>query len=751
MARQRVPVQVNQFIGGLNTEGNPLSFPSNASFDEANMEINSDGSRSRRGGFDVEADYVTVDTGIPRRVGLAGRTQFRWKNPGGDPSKQLLVVQIGNYLGVHDLDEFPLSDGLIYSTTFDIDTYNTNFDYAVVDGILVVANGLKEVTVLEYDSGTVTKSTKSLLIRDFFGVESEYDGDTLTEAQNLTIRPDSLSDEHTYNLRNQTFALPRVDGSDNDLILEDPLDIFYVRSGNTVYPSNSDSSVPHLVADSTKDSGRTLERFQASDLYNNPTGTGKAPQGYFIIDALERGESRLEQEQSLRDQYSDLTQTVSSLPEDITPGGATALAQYSGRVWFSGFSGEVTDGDGKSPRMSSYLLFSQVVTDPTQIGNCFQEADPTSHEDPDIVDTDGGFIKIDGAYGIKKLVPAGSSLFVFAENGVWRVLGSDGDSFRATGYSVFRLTDEGCVSSGSVVLSGSTMFYWGESDIFTVTKDQIGDWVVQNISEQTVDSLYSEISTSERSNVVGYHDMENSAVRWLYGNFLSENTSSKELILNTKFGAFTFNTIPHTDLAEGPFCVSGGQTFTGNVSEVVTVSGETVTVSGEDVTVPLTNQLRDASSTLYCVVLDYAPTITYTFGGYQEGQVLDWDLLGEGVDSPAYLVTGPLTGGDGRLRKDVPYLTTYFKQTEESDWSGDESSCFVRSQWDWTTDIDSGKWSNSRQAYRRPRAKPGQALIVTRNKIRGSGRSVSFRFESEEGKGMHLYGWDFNLESTRAE
>ena len=83
MSRQRTAVQVNQFVGGLNTEANPLSFPENASIDESNVELTTRGTRVRRDGFDAEASYVVVDTGVTYSTSAKlGRSQFRWENPG---------------------------------------------------------------------------------------------------------------------------------------------------------------------------------------------------------------------------------------------------------------------------------------------------------------------------------------------------------------------------------------------------------------------------------------------------------------------------------------------------------------------------------------------------------------------------------------------------------------------------------------------------------------------------------------------
>ena len=46
--------EFNTFVGGLVTEASPLTFPENASIDEANFELDRNGSRSRRLGMDYE-------------------------------------------------------------------------------------------------------------------------------------------------------------------------------------------------------------------------------------------------------------------------------------------------------------------------------------------------------------------------------------------------------------------------------------------------------------------------------------------------------------------------------------------------------------------------------------------------------------------------------------------------------------------------------------------------------------------------
>jgi hypothetical protein len=753
MPRQRAPVKVNQFIGGLNTEANPLSFPDNATFDERNMELNRDGSRVRRNGFDLELFHETVDTNISLQQGAnLARTQFRWENPGGITGKQFIVVQIGNYVAVHDISLVPVSSPPIFSKVFNDASYTNVFGYASVDGLLVIGTGQPDLTVLSFLGGSITETTGELLIRDFFGVEATDGTSILTEYQNLQKRPTTATQEHIYNLRNQTFALPKVTGRADTTAATDPLVQFrdVTINPSRFWPSNSDNLNYHLNADPNLASNRTVERFNAASMFNTPPNTTKAPSGYFVINALKRGASRLQQVQKLYLENPLLTSPIVSLPADTTPDGATVLTEYSGRVWYAGFSGQVLNGDKESPSLSSYVLFSQVVKNTAQIFNCFQSGDPTSSIEPDLIDTDGGFIKIDGAYGIKGLMSVETSLFVFAENGIWQITGIDENGFTATGFSVSKLSEEGCASSTSIVATGPAIIYWGVNGIFAITKDRFGSWGVASISEDTIQSFYDSITTPERVSCVGYYDSLSNSARWVYGYF-GNGEMSKELILNTKFQAFTLNSVNSPQDNLGILSISGGQKVTLPSNPLVTVQGDIVTSGGQDVFIIFDSLQRDPSESFYCVLLETSPTLKYTFGGYRrEDTTNDWVSI-EAIDSPAYLITGNSTGGDGRVRKNVPYLSVHFKQVGNEDLESLNSSCLISSQWNWTTSSGQGKFSSPRQAYRPSRIDDGNFLVQTRNKIRGSGRSVAFKFESEPNKTMHLFGWEFDMEATTDE
>lgn len=762
MTRQINPVEVSTFVAGLITEASPLTFPPNASLDEDNFVLNRDGSRQRRLGMDLEEDYAIVSTGVPIPTdGNVATSSVRWNNAGGNPDKDLIVLQIGNELKFFDADYSPISSGIISSKTFDGINIGRQFSYAVVDGTLVVVTGRKEVTVFKYEGGAVTNQDSILYIRDQFGVTDVVSAVNLRQGNGITIRPSSQTSTHIYNLRNQTFAQPRKVITAETV--RDPIQEFFDRSAGK-YPSNSDTVTYALYSDTNDEDDRNSERFNALDVVNSPVGTYPAPKGYFIIDAMARGTSRLTEVGKLMAQYPQLTVPVSTLPIDTTPGGPTVVSEYAGRVFYAGFSGEIIGPDENSPRMSSYVLFSQLVEDPTDITTCYQDGDPTSKETPDLLDTDGGFIRIEGAYNIVRLINVGNALAVLAANGVWLIQGGSDYGFKATNYLTTKVTNHGCDSPGSVVVVDNTFMFWSDDGIYNVAPNQFGDYIAENITQKTIQKYYDLIDGLDRRACKGVYDTYEKKIRWLYGGRLNSASMVKELILDTSLGAFYPATIsqintgnrlpmPLTGVIVPPF-------RTLEVDVPVTVNTEPVTVSGNPVTIRDNLTQSTTKEVIYAILTDITPTLGFTFGSYRDQEHRDWRAInGVGIDAESFLVTGYISGGDHQRSKQVPYLTAHFNKTEDgffTDTNGDlfptnQSSCLVQAQWDWANSASSGKWGREFQAYRfRRHYMPlsdadefnnGYATVQSRNKLRGQGKVLSLKFTSEPSKHMHLLGW----------
>jgi hypothetical protein len=568
-----------------------------------------------------------------------------------------------------------------------------------------------------------------------------------------------------YNLRNQTFALPRMRGDANVVTVTDPISEFYYASGATYgsalpssgdiedsqdspasFPSNSDNLVSFYQADSVLSVSRTTERFKSYDMFQTKPPNFRAPMGYFVIDAFDRGTSRESEISRLIARNPLLTVDPSgTLPSDRTPNGPLCLGRYAGRVWYGGMSSKVIDGDGQSPRYESYLFFSQIVNNPNQINRCYQQADPTHYLDPDIADDDGGFIKLDGAYGIKRLVTIKTSLFVFAENGVWRVSGLEDNTFTATSYSISKVSDLDCVNGSSVVIYNDNCFYFGEEAIYILTQNQLGEWVVDNLTEETIKSFYRGLSTDSRNMAHGYYDYKTSSVRWIYGTSIEDitekgNSTGFELVFNTRYKSFTKNAFHPTSSVFGPITVAEGRQFTGSEFLSVTANNVQLTANSVNLTTPNTNRLLSPSEGFYCILtnVNSSNEVEYTFGGYDETTNIDWsETLPE-----AYLITVAITGGDARTTKSSRYLSVHFPNLSTN------NSCLVSSRWGWSTDVSTGRWSSTRSAYRYSSKFDNIGVVTSRNIIRGSGKAVSFKFESDGSQPLNIYGWEFDLDAT---
>ena len=765
MARETSAFEINRFIAGLVTDANPLTFPDNASLEEENFVLNIDGSRRRRLGMDFEEDFVEVTTTIADADSTEPAfSSYKWDSAGGDPEQSILVIQIGTEIKFFDLSTSPVSANLIDTYDFVSASAQQTFSYATVDGILVVVTGQKRPVTFEFTApSTITATSRTLKIRDLFGVEDTISVDLW---DSLETRPASTTDAHTYNLRNMTWAIPRVES--NAETTNDPITHFFSLSSSK-YPSLSDNVLQALYPDPTDTDNRTGDRFFAADLVKNPVGDMRAPMGYFKIDALERGTSRLAQETALRSRYSTLDFSVATLPDDTTPGGAKCVAEFAGRVFFGGFSGEVEDGDSHSPRMSSYILFSQLVRSVKDIPQCYQEGDPTGKSSPDLVATDGGFIRINEAYDILALKNIGASLLICARNGIWRVYGGSEYGFDATNYVVERITDHGIIAVDSLVVVDNTLMYWGQDGIYHVHPNEGGRWVSENVSYGAIQRLYEEISTEDKRAAKGAYDKFERKIRWVYHNRLGDEEETKELVLDVNLKAYYLNAIKQfgtTTLPRllAPFPINPYQVII-NTTPVV-VNTVAVEVNGEEVVMGIDSVFGAGAvkELAYLVVTETDPVVKYTFAIYRDPDWRDWKSVDDvGVDAAAFLVTGYMAdsqgGKDFARQKQFPYLFVHCNRTE-SGFIEDEnedltpsnpSSCMVQTRWEWSDSAASKRWGTPFQAYRYKRFympsgpadsyDTGFSTIVTKNRLRGQGKVLSLKFYTEEYHDLHLYGW----------
>lgn len=687
---------------------------------------------------------------------------YSWQAPGGVEGLRFIVVQVGQIIQIIDTSIEPYSDGLIYQEVLPLLQPEDLMSFASVDGNLIVASGSQDVVSYNYVDGNIVKKIGRIKIRDQFGVEDIIDGVDLTQGAGLTKRVllSEITDAHVYNLRNQTWAVPRPIPR---RVVRDSILFFYGRA-----PSNSDNLLYALAPNPAADQP-TIDIYWAENIFENPPGTFRAPMGYFIIDALNRGASRLEEYQKLIAEWPQLGYRTISLPQDVTTKGATCVAEFAGRVFYAGFGNTVVDGDSKSPKMGGYVLYSRLVRNDDDIYSCYQEGDPTAKDVPDLLDTDGGLLRISGANNINYLANLGDALVVFAENGVWLVLGGADYGFTANNNLVTKITERGTKYKNSIVIVDNTAMYWSDDGIYHFKKSELGDWVSENITENTIQSFYLNIPDEAKRYAKGVYDSFDKKVSWVYQNILGEDSPSKELVLDLQLGAFYPNVMESIESGYPKVCSAVVSPPFRVVKEFenVTFNGEQVTNSGVDVQVALLNPVTDGVKEVLYVTAFYEDEGEYTYGftSYSNRKFVDWEEYdGVGKDAEAVLVTGYMSGSDFARNKQVPYITFHMERTEDgftTDETGElfpanESSCQVQAQWSWNNSAANGKWGVPFQAYRYKRLYSpsgtadnfdnGESLISTRNKLRGSGKVLSLRISTEPEKDLRLVGWSVTMD-----
>lgn len=707
MTQQSTKKEYTTFVKGLVTEAGPLTFPENASIDEANCVLNRDGSRQRRLGMDLEDDFVLQAATIEEDDAVAS---FRWENAANDTDNQLGVVQVGQILHIYDASAPSVSAALL--DTVDLSAYITGKTVISAHsgmGYFFITGGTSLPLYLAYNPTTdvVTATQIQMKIRDFFGVDDNLDVET---------RPGTLDDAHEYNLLNQGWPSDKISAYFTD---------------QAVYPANNQQWF--LGKDSE-------DNFDGDLLDKQDFGTTPAPKGRFIIDAFARSTSRNSQ--------SGLT-----TPADLETGYPSVVGFAFQRAWFAGVDSVFNEPSEFSPNYTGFIFYTRTLRSTEDFGKCYSEADPTSEIDSELVDTDGGFINIPDSGKVHRLIQKEGVMLVFAEQGIWEISGDEG-GFSGTTQQVNKITSFGVLSALSIVDAESAIFYWNKGGIYMLAPDEnSGRLAAKNISEETIQTFFNEINKINKKYAVGSFDPINRKVSWMYNDdedydgILYRNQFNKELVLDLVLGSFTLNTI--SSIAD-PSPYIAGYLETPDFL----LRNEGVRNRGDSVTKYLVVQFLDAATDEAAV----------SFAHYRDESLRDWvSVDGTGAAYSSFLITGYETMGDSARGKQAAYVTFHFKRTEREavlDANGEiapdnPSGCLVQAQWDWADHPNSGKWGQQFQAYRllRPYILPaagesidyGQEVITTKNRLPGKGKALSLYIQSDGDKDFYLYGWSIRF------
>ena len=728
MAAQAAVKDAFTFVGGLVTEGGYFVTPENTYKDGVNVVPQLDGTIERRNGLDYESGYSLWPTAIGAdQKDLWAFTTGVWSTVAGNGNTDFFVVQSGNYLFFYDASSGTVSTTkksfqinlASYWVVGNVEIIGTAIcSFASTYGKLIVTSQNTTPIIITYDPVTQTISVKTVAIqiRDFKGkplitsagvtvaVDKEY-----TEAEWIALG--IAIDNVKYNLYNQGWTDTQID--------------IYKTANGGKYPANTKSCIY----------GKDVNyNFDSAILNKQDFGNSPAPKGHFIVSPF-------------LDMY-------------YRP---KVCAFFAGRTWYAG----IPNAD-----LLGTVFFSQVLDIVDKAPNAYQTNDPTSEVISDLEDDDGGTIEIPEAGEIVSLQPLGRGIAVLASNGVWFISGVD-QGFKASSYSVSRISTVGCVSSKSVVSVEDTILYWSNSGVYVVAPSNSIEYAVTNVSDKNIKTFYQDIPVLGKLYSEGAYNATDKTIYWLYSDTLSASTSA---------GRFNKNTVLCFDVALTSWYWFDIDTTTGvipvsiettketnQVGEVYNLlAGTNTVIAGVDNVVANVNNVVGTRKLYKVLTLHPTPTLPFpevayhiTFSDFintrdSSTKFKDWYTYNSvGSEKQAYFITGYNMGGNGPARaKTGQYLTVYMKRTETtfdaSTNPTNQSSCLMQSRWDFTDNTYPGKWADDVQVYRQLRpffANAGDAfddgypLVISKNKLRGRGKAVQFKFASEAGKDMKIIGW----------
>ena len=739
------------FVGGLVTEGGYFITPPNSYKEGVNVIPQVDGVIERRNGLDYEDGYNLYPAAISSSSkDLWAFTTGTWSTVAGSGNRDFIVTQTGPHLNFYNAASGSVSTSRNTVFSIDLTSYkvpgNPNTvgtgvcSFAPTYGKLIITSADTLPLLVSYAPvdgnenvwGTFTIKPLNLEIRDFKGKPLVATVATLgySIGQTIAIDAEFTADEWA------SLGIDIEDVKDNlynQGWTDTQIDAYRVANGGTggdpllgKYPSNTKSWIYG------KD---TNDNFDSAVLNKQDFGNSPAPKGHFIIDPF---------------YPDDEDKRIVYRPK--------VCAFFAGRTWYAGMP---------TSDLLGTVFFSQVLDNVDKVGNCYQTNDPSSEVISDLEDDDGGTIEIPEAGEIVALQALGRGIMVFATNGVWFISGID-QGFKASNYAVDRVSAVGCVSGKSVVPVEDTVLYWSTSGIYVISATNAVEYTSTNISEKNIKTFYQDIPILGKLHAEGSHNATSKTIYWLYSNSINTSTSS---------GRFNKDTILAFDARLNSWYWFSINTSTGVIPVSIEVTKETTTISNEyDVIAGVDNVLASTNTVVANVanvsgtrksykILALHPVTSnnysVTFADFDNTRdsstkFKDWYLFNNaGSEQQAYFITGYNMGGNGPARAMTgQYLTVFMKRTETSFDANtnplNQSSCKMQSRWDFTDNTYPGKWAAEVEVYRQLRpyfTDPGSTfddgypLVISKNKLRGRGKAVQFKFTSQAGKDMKIVGW----------
>ena len=776
---------VNTFIKGLYTEASVMTYPENTSSDELNFDLLIDGSRRRRRGIAYEDNYQNSTFAVAAGDLVHNET---WTNVSGIGGTEFLVVQHNNMVYFYDKSLDTISAGQ-KSFSIDLNNYSANNSYSVsstyintasVTGYLIIVSPAIDPIRVEYipndDNITVSKIKVQIRDLEYLGMSSNITfisrtsnlvtvtvntphyynaGDTVEIDSSIfqfngtfTLAGAPTSTTMTYTLAGANFSNTAATGlAIKEVAPETPptaitnnylYDLFNQgwysdnngRSGNAFDYWDNTRTGDFPPRNKSWWVGKNTSNDQDIDQYLKiEYGNTLAPNGHFILDFFNQNRSA--------------ASSINNLTTIVETARFNSVAPYAGRVWYAGLDSSKNGGK---------IFYSKTIESEKDFGLCYQKEDPTSEDTPGLVDSDGGYIIIPEASSIQALFTTGSILYVLAANGVWVVGGVD-QVFKATEYYVSKISSFGISSKRTLINVADSPVYWDTSGIYTVAIKESTPFVTS--MSDNIRSFYDAISPDKKKDATAVFDRLGKRIIWMYSSETETiaNKKTKILIYDLNLQAFfpweISNTPGTSPYLYGGFFLSGlGSSEV--AYNILVGADQVIDASSNTVVETISSSSASNSDTKFFVRTDDG---YLTVANFTDRSFLDWGS----ANYSSYAETAYDFSGSAMLKKNVPYIVSYMRRTEENFIPVNEgyvadypSGCILTVKWDLS--VDSSRWSTPSQLYRMvnyPTVDINDLTftypydtIVARTKIRGKGRVLRMRFESETGKDLNLIGWE---------
>jgi hypothetical protein len=762
-----------------------MTYPENTSSDELNFDLLIDGSRRRRRGIAYEDNYQNSTFAVASGDLIHNET---WTNVSGIGGTEFLVVQHNNMVYFYDKSLDTISAGQ-KSFSIDLNNYSANNSYSVsstyintasVTGYLIIVSPAIDPIRVEYipndDNITVSKIKVQIRDLEYLGMSSNITfisrtsnlvtvtvntphyynaGDTVEIDSSIfqfngtfTLAGAPTSTTMTYTLAGANFSSTAATGlAIKEVAPETPpaaitnnylYDLFNQgwysdnngRSGNAFDYWDNTRTGDFPPRNKSWWVGKNTSNDQDIDQYLKiEYGNTLAPNGHFILDFFNQNRSA--------------ASSINNLTTVVETARFNSVAPYAGRVWYAGLDSSKNGGK---------IFYSKTIESEKDFGLCYQKEDPTSEDTPGLVDSDGGYIIIPEASSIQALFTTGSILYVLAANGVW-VIGGVDQVFKATEYYVSKISSFGISSKRTLINVADSPVYWDTSGIYTVAIKESTPFVTS--MSDNIRSFYDAISPDKKKDATAVFDRLGKRIIWMYSSETETIANKKTKILIYDLNLQAFFPWEISNATEASPYLYGGFFLSGLGSSEVAYNilvgaDQVIDASSNTVVETISSSSASNSDTKFFVRTDDG---YLTVANFTDRAFLDWGS----ANYSSYAETAYDFSGSAMLKKNVPYIVSYMRRTEENFIPVNEgyvadypSGCIFTVKWDLS--VDSSRWSTPSQIYRMvnyPTVDINDLTftypydtIVARTKIRGKGRVLRMRFESETGKDLNLIGWE---------